>query len=70
MNEPPIKVFVTGTGEWNTSTEWPLPETCWTPFYLHADGLLSEHEFWPNEGATSFEDSLFQRGSLPLCRLL
>ncbi len=64
MEEPPVKVFVTGTGEWKTSTEWPLPETSWTPFYLHANGLLSEHEFWPNEGTTTFEDSLFQRGSL------
>lgn len=60
----PIKLFVVNTGEWKTTTEWPLPETRWTPFYLHANGLLSEHEFWPNEGFTTFEDSPFNRDSL------
>jgi predicted acyl esterase len=64
MDEPPIKVFVVGTGEWRYASEWPLPETRWTPFYLHANGLLSEHEFWPNEGASTFEDSPYNRGSL------
>lgn len=64
MEGPPIKLFVVGTGEWKTATEWPLPETMWTPFYLHANGLLSEHEFWPSEGSSTFEDSHFTRGSL------
>jgi uncharacterized protein len=64
MEDPPIKLFVVGTGEWRSATEWPLPETRWTPFYLHANGLLSEHEFWPNEGSSTFEDSYFTRGSL------
>ncbi len=64
MDEPPIRIFVTGTGEWKTAQEWPLPETRWTPFYLHAGGLLSEHEFWPNEGYSTFEDSHFNRDSL------
>ena len=64
MEESPIKFFVTGTGEWKTADEWPLPETRWTPFYLHSNGLLSEHEFWPNEASTTFEDSHFNRDSL------
>jgi len=64
MEEPPIALFVTGTGEWKTATEWPLPETRWTPFYLHSEGVLSEHEFWPLEGSSTFEDSLFNRGGL------
>jgi len=59
MEEPPIMLFVMGTDGWKTVTEWPLLETRWTPFYLHANGLLSEHEFWPNEGGTSFEDHPF-----------
>ena len=66
MEEPPITLFVTGTDEWKTAMEWPLPETRWTPFYLHSDGLLSEHEFWPNEGSSTFEDSLFNRGQSDL----
>ena len=61
MNEPPVRLYIMDTGEWKTSEEWPLPETRWTPFYLHERGLLSEHEFWPNEGHTTFEDSFMNR---------
>jgi predicted acyl esterase len=57
MEEPPIQLFIVGANEWKSAREWPLPETKWTPFYLHADGLLSEHEFWPNEGSSTYEDS-------------
>jgi uncharacterized protein len=64
MEEPPVRLFVTGTGDWKTATDWPLPETKWTPFYLHARGLLSEHEYWPNEGYSTFEDSHYKRDGL------
>ena len=65
MEEPPVRIFVMGANKWKATTDWPLPETKWTPFYLHANGLLSEHEFWPNEGGSSFEDNPFNpRGSL------
>ncbi len=64
MEDPPIRLFVTGTGEWKATTQWPLPGTKWTPFYLHSNGLLSEHEFWPNEGSSTFEDSYFHRDDL------
>jgi predicted acyl esterase len=64
IEDPPIKLFVVGTGEWKTATEWPLPETRFTPFYLHANSLLSEHEFWPNEGSSTFEDTLFNHDNL------
>ena len=63
MREPPIALFIDGTGEWKCADEWPLPETRWTPFYLHEGGLLSEHEFWPHEAPTTFADSPFDRGS-------
>ena len=64
MNEAPIRMFIPGTGDWKETTEWPLPETLWTPFYLHEENLLSEHEHWPNEGHDSFEDSPWKRGYL------
>ena len=64
MDEPPVNVFLMGTGEWRTGSDWPLTQTKWTPFYLHEKGLLSEHEFWPNEGATTFEDSFMLRDGL------
>ncbi|MFC2071158.1 CocE/NonD family hydrolase [Chloroflexota bacterium] len=64
MDEPPVRLLIRGTNEWKESTDWPLPETKWTPFYLHEDGLLFEHEHWPNEGSDSYEDSPWMRGSL------
>ncbi len=64
MDEPAIQLFIHGTGEWKSADDWPIPGTKWTPFYLHAEGLLSEHEFWPNEGLSTFEDSPYSRGGL------
>jgi predicted acyl esterase len=64
LEEPAINLFIVGTNEWKLDEEWPLPETRWTPFYLHANGLLSEHEFWLNEGCTTFEDSPFHHGQV------
>ncbi|MDG6998220.1 MAG: CocE/NonD family hydrolase [Nitrososphaerota archaeon] len=64
MNEPPIKLYVMGSNTWKEANEWPLPETKWTPFYLHENQLLSEHEFWPNEPHDTFEDSPWGRGSV------
>ena len=67
MDEPPIRLFLMGTNQWREANDWPLPETKWTPFYLHEDGLLSEHEHWPNEGQDSYEDSPWRRGCLEYC---
>jgi predicted acyl esterase len=64
MEEPPVHLFIEGTGEWKTSSTWPIPGTRWTPFYLHSNRLLSEHEFWPNEGYSTYEDSPWARGEL------
>jgi predicted acyl esterase len=64
MDEPPVRLFVMGTNQWKEANDWPLPETRWTTFFLHEDGLLSEHEHWPNEGQDSFEDSPWNRGFL------
>ena len=64
VEEPPLQLFIVGANEWKQAKEWPLPETKWTPFYLHADGLLSEHEFWPNDGSSTFEDSPDHHGEI------
>lgn len=54
-SEPPVKLFVMGTGDghkdsngrlyhggyWKTSTAWPLPGTKFTNYYFHGDGTLS-----------------------------
>jgi predicted acyl esterase len=64
MDEPPVRVFIMGTNEWKEGSDWPFPETKFTPFYLHENGLLSEHEHWSYEGSDSFEESPWMRGSL------
>lgn len=64
MKDPKVRVFVMGTNEWKESEDWPLPETRWTPFYLHENHLLSEHEFWQNEEFDVYEDSPWGRGSV------
>lgn len=52
--EPTVRVFVMGGGSgrknsagrlehggsWRAEPDWPLPDTRWTPFYLHRSGLL------------------------------
>ena len=54
-DEPSVRVFVMGGGSgkrnaegrlehgghWRQASAWPLPETAFTPYYCHADGLLS-----------------------------
>jgi predicted acyl esterase len=64
MDEPPIRCFISPTGEWKSINDWPPPDARWTTFYLHSEGLLSEHELWPGEGADSFNESNFDHGSL------
>jgi predicted acyl esterase len=66
LDEAPIQLFLPGSdGEWIEAEQWPLPQTRWQSFYLHRDGLLSEHEHWPHEGATSYEDNTFnKRGAI------
>jgi uncharacterized protein len=64
MDEPPIRCFIPPTGEWKALNDWPPPEARWTTFYLHKEGMLSEHELWPAEGADSFDESTFEHGVL------
>jgi putative CocE/NonD family hydrolase len=59
--EPAVRIFVMGGGtgrrnaagrmdhggRWRTERDWPIPDTAWTPFYCHLDGLLSVTK--PNE---------------------
>jgi putative CocE/NonD family hydrolase len=53
--EPAVKLFVMGGGSgrrnaagrldhggaWRSESDWPIPDTRWTPYYLRPDGLLS-----------------------------
>ncbi|HJU61234.1 MAG TPA: CocE/NonD family hydrolase, partial [Candidatus Binatia bacterium] len=64
MDEPPIRCFIPPTGEWQSLDDWPPREARWITFYLHKDGILSEHELWPSEGTDAFDESNFEHGSL------
>lgn len=60
MDEPPVTLFVRGTGEWKEAEDWPLPETEWQRFYLHDEGLLIERDYYTNEGHTTYEDGPYR----------
>ena len=66
LDEPAVNLYMMGSGgDWKQGHSWPLPETVWQPFYLHFKGLLSEHEHWPHEGGTSYEDNRYnERGGI------
>jgi putative CocE/NonD family hydrolase len=64
MERKPVELFIMGANTWKEADQWPLPETEFTPFYLHEDGVLSEREHWAYEGSDSFEDSPWMRGEL------
>jgi len=36
--EKPVRVFVMGANTWRKADSWPLPETRFTPYYLHSMG--------------------------------
>ncbi len=62
LEEPPIRLFIPGRARWRAAESWPLPETRWMDFFLHEGSLLHEHDPWPLERSTSFEDSPFGHG--------
>ena len=36
MDDPPVRIFVMGRNEWRYEADWPLPDTRYVPFYMHA----------------------------------
>jgi putative CocE/NonD family hydrolase len=40
LEGPPIRYYVEGADEWRTADTWPLPQTQFVEWHLHADGLL------------------------------
>jgi predicted acyl esterase len=54
MDEPPVKFWVMGANEWRTASDWPLPDTTWTPYYLHSWQRLSPDGHLP--AAATFID--------------
>lgn len=38
LHDPPVHVFVMGRNQWRAASDWPLPDTQFTKFYLHSQG--------------------------------
>lgn len=36
--DPAVRVFVMGANRWRTASDWPIPDTQFTKFYLHSYG--------------------------------
>lgn len=47
MNEPPVHYWVMGENAWRSGTDWPLPETQWTKFFLNSWERLQTAPFTP-----------------------
>jgi putative CocE/NonD family hydrolase len=68
-NDPPVRIFVMGGGNesrtaegrhlhggaWRDEREWPLARTRFTPYYLHAGGLLSPEKPGETKSQTSYD---------------
>ncbi len=37
-DDGPVTIFVMGTDQWRTESDWPLPDTVWTGYHLHSGG--------------------------------
>jgi uncharacterized protein len=64
MDEPAVKLFVSGSNDWLLASDFPVPGTRWTPFHLHENRSLLEYEPWPDEASASYDDAPGNRGSL------
>jgi uncharacterized protein len=53
LDEPPVRIFVTGANRWITAADWPLNGTQPTPFYLHSGGHANT---LLGDGALSIEE--------------
>ncbi|MFC1861339.1 CocE/NonD family hydrolase [Chloroflexota bacterium] len=62
MDEPAVRIWVRGADEWRYSTDWPIPETKWTNYYLRFRGMLRENA--PAEGETP--DSFIHKPVMPI----
>ena len=64
MDEPDVRIFITGANDWLTADDFPVPGTKWVPFALHENRSLCEIEPWPEAQSASYDDSPDSRGSL------
>ncbi|MFH0915693.1 MAG: CocE/NonD family hydrolase [bacterium] len=54
MDDPPVKTWIMGENKWRTFSDWPVPETQWTKFYLDSWERLTTEESLPHEQTQSY----------------
>lgn len=54
LAEPPVYLFVMGENKWRSAVDYPLPETRYTPWYLHEHGVLNQAKPGGAESADSY----------------
>jgi len=59
MSEPPVRYWLMGANEWHTASDWPLPETQWTKFYLRSWERLQVEESTPSSAADQLPPDAF-----------
>lgn len=64
LEEPAVKLFVSGSNDWLFADDFPIPGTRWIPFNLHENRSLLEFEPWPDAQSASYDDAPNSRGSL------
>ena len=60
-DEKPVQLFVLNRNEWISADSWPLPETEYTPLYLHSNGNANTAN---GDGSLSFDKSGIQRSEV------
>ena len=66
MDEPPVRYWLMGANQWRTGTDWPLPETKWTRFYLSHWETMSTELPRENGGEALREPDVFTQ--MPLTK--
>jgi predicted acyl esterase len=61
MDEPPVKVWVTGENRWREADDWPPRAAHWTRLYLHSWGRLREEPFDAGARSDSPEPDAFMQ---------
>ena len=59
MDEPPVRFWVMGANEWRSASDWPLPETQWTKFYLNSWERLRTAPFTSSSVEEEFPPDAF-----------
>jgi predicted acyl esterase len=59
LREPTVHYWVMGANEWRSGTDWPLPETQWTKFYLKSWERLSTAPFVPSSAEEELPPDAF-----------